>query len=67
MQKQSIQIVIAKDGTYTFEAKEGIKGQNCREITKEIEVAIGGVVDKTSNKSEYYDDSDDNFKISLDI
>ena len=58
MKRQEITITIDTDGAFTLEAGEGIAGQSCREVTKNIELALGGVSVDTENKSSFYDDED---------
>ena len=57
MEKKLIEIRVKKDGSFTFEAKEGFSGTSCIEKTKELEMVLSnGQEGQTTTKSEYYDD-----------
>jgi hypothetical protein len=51
-EKYEIEFTIADDGKVSFEVK-GLKGKRCLEVTKEIEQALGIVVNR-EHTSEYY-------------
>lgn len=59
MKKEEVKIVIKKDGSFSLEAGEGIKGMNCREATRELEQALGGVSIGTQNTAAYFEGDDD--------
>jgi hypothetical protein len=65
MKKQTIQIRIKKDGSYTLEAKEGFAGQSCREKTKHLELMLGGEAVDTENTTAFYDNDDDDMNLNL--
>ena len=65
--KQVVEIVVKKDGSFTFEAKEGFQGANCREQTKELELVLGGEQVKTENTKDYYKDDPMNSNINLNL
>lgn len=65
--KQVVEIVVKKDGSFTFEAKEGFQGANCREQTKDLELVLGGEQVKTENTKDYYKDDPMNSNINLDL
>ena len=67
MNKQVVEITIKTDGSYTFEAKEGFKGANCRNQTKQLEMVLGGVVDSTENTKDYYDGGSMNTNLNLNL
>lgn len=66
MERQVVEIRIKKDGSYTLEAKEGFRGENCREKTRNLELMLGGEAIDSKNTSAYYD-NDDNNDISLNL
>jgi len=51
-EKHEIQFTIDDDGNVSFEVK-GVKGKKCLEITKDIEEALGVVVNR-EHTGEYY-------------
>ena len=55
MAKQVVEIIVKKDGSFNFKAKEGFKGANCRELTKNLEMVLGGEAVATENTKDYYD------------
>ena len=68
MNKQVVKITIKKDGSFSLEAGEGFKGQNCREKTRNLELLLGGEAVATENKSTYYeDDGDNDINLNLNI
>lgn len=50
--KKDIEIVIGPDGEVSFEVK-GAPGKKCLDLTKDIEEALGVVIDR-SMTAEYY-------------
>lgn len=66
MNREVVKITIKKDGSFSLEAMEGIKGQNCREKTKNLELILGGEAVSSETKSTYYEDDGDN-GISLNL
>lgn len=65
MNKQVVEITIKKDGSYTFEAKEGFKGESCRTQTRQLEMVLGGTAEGSQNTKDYYDGGD--MDINLDL
>lgn len=65
MQRQMVEITIEKDGSYSFQAKEGFTGVSCREQTKTLEMAIGGDISGSENTKDYYDNGGMNIDINL--
>ena len=59
MKRQDVKIIIKADGSFSMEAGEGIKGMNCREATRELEQALGGVQLGSENTAAYYEGDDD--------
>lgn len=55
MAKQVVEITVKKDGTFSFEAKEGFKGSSCRNQTKNLEMVLGGEAVDTTNTKDFYD------------
>lgn len=55
MAKQIVEITVKKDGSFTFKAKEGFKGANCRNQTKNLELVLGGEAVDTENTKDFYD------------
>ena len=53
--KQVIEFTVKPNGEYSMLAKEGFKGVNCREETKNIEMALNGETVETENTKDYYD------------
>lgn len=53
--KQVVEITVKKDGSFTFEAKEGFQGANCREQTKDLELVLGGQLTSSKNTKAYFD------------
>ena len=53
--KQVVEITVKKDGSFTFEAKEGFQGANCREQTKDLELVLGGQLTSAKNTKAYFD------------
>ena len=45
MEMQEIEVFIDKDGKVRIEVR-GVKGQVCLDLTKELEEALGGVVEE---------------------
>ena len=64
-EKQVVQIVVKKDGSYTIQAKEGFSGQSCREKTRDLELLLGGELISTKNTKDYYGGDDNNTDINL--
>lgn len=67
MQKQLVEITVKKDGSFTFEAKEGFAGENCRAQTKNLEMVLGGEVQDTKNTKDFYDGGDMNTSLNLNL
>lgn len=67
MQKQLVEITVKKDGSFTFEAKEGFAGESCRNQTKNLEMVLGGEVEKTENTKDFYDGGDMNTSLNLNL
>ena len=65
MAKQVGEITVKKDGTFTFEAKEGFKGSSCRNQTKNLEMVLGGEAVSTENTKDFYDGGAMNTNIDL--
>lgn len=65
MAKQVVEITVKKDGSFSFEAKEGFKGSSCRNQTKQLEMILGGEVDSTENTKDYYDGGNMNTNLNL--
>lgn len=65
MNKQVVEITIKQDGSFTFEAKEGFKGESCRNQTKSLELVLGGQVESTQNTKDYYDGGSMNANLNL--
>lgn len=63
--KQLVEITIKKDGSFTFLAKEGFAGENCRNQTKQLEMVLAGEQTSTTNTKDYYDGGDINSNINL--
>jgi hypothetical protein len=57
--RQLVEITIKKDGSFTFEAKEGFAGESCRDKTRELEIVLGGEAVGSKNTPGYYDDGGD--------
>ncbi|WP_165797688.1 DUF2997 domain-containing protein [Heyndrickxia sporothermodurans] len=66
LNQRRIQITIDPKGNYGIEAKEGFSGASCVEQTRELEIAIGGMVVDEGKTSDYYN-PDDNNPVSLNI
>lgn len=65
MNKQLVEITIKKDGSYTFEAKEGFAGEGCRNQTKQLEMVLGGTAEGTKNTKDYFDGGEGNTNLNL--
>lgn len=63
--KQVVEITIKKDGSFTFLAKEGFSGENCRNQTKQLEMVLGGEAVSSTNTKDYYDGGDMNSNLNL--
>ena len=61
--KQDLVFSIDGDGNITIEV-EGVKGKDCTEITRELEEALGIVVDRNFT-AEYYQETEDKVRIKL--
>lgn len=55
-EKQELEINISNDGTVTINV-QGAKGTSCLGITKELEEALGVVVER-DKKSSFYEEGD---------
>lgn len=66
MRKRKIRITIDKQGNYELEALEGFSGASCVEATKNLEIAIGGIVVDEEKKPEYFDPDDSPIRLNLD-
>ena len=55
-EKQELEIQIAADGTVTIDV-QGMKGSSCLDLTKDIEEALGLVLDR-EKKSSFYEQED---------
>jgi hypothetical protein len=58
MNPQTIEVVIDKDGNMTIHV-QGIKGMKCADITKALEVASGGSIDRQWTEEAFQDNGDD--------
>jgi hypothetical protein len=56
--KQELEIQIAQDGTVSINV-HGIKGESCLDLTKELEDALGVVLDR-ERKSSFYEQEEPN-------
>jgi hypothetical protein len=65
MEKQLVEITVKKDGTFSFEAKEGFQGESCRNQTKELEMVLGGDATGTKNTKGYYDGDGGDVNVNL--
>lgn len=65
MNKETIEIRIDKTGGFTFEAKEGFAGQSCTEKTKDLEIALGGVIVDSEKTDDYYKDGDNPLNLNI--
>ena len=54
MEIQEVAFVISPDGKVSFEVK-GVKGRRCLDITKELELDLGGEVLSREETSEMYE------------
>lgn len=57
--KQLIEIIVEKDGSFSVQAKEGFSGESCRNQTRQLEMVLGGEATSTTNTKDYYDDGGD--------
>jgi len=57
MDPQKIEVVIDKDGNMTIHV-QGVKGVKCADITKALELASGGVVEREWTTEAFQDDGD---------
>lgn len=55
MAKQVVEIIVKKDGTFSFKALEGFKGESCRKQTKSLELVLGGEAVDTENTKDFFD------------
>lgn len=53
--KQVVEITVKKDGSFTFEAKEGFQGANCREQTRDLELVLGGELQSSKNTKAFFE------------
>lgn len=60
MNQRRVRITIDGKGNYSIEALEGFSGTSCVEQTRELEVAIGGMVVDEGKTDAYYNPEDDN-------
>lgn len=58
-EKQLVEITIKKDGSFSFEAKEGFQGESCKNQTKQLEMVLGGETTGTTKTKDYYDGGGD--------
>lgn len=65
MPPQMIEVKIDKDGNVTIHV-QGIKGQSCTDITKTIESALGGDVEREWT-AEAFDNGDDGETAGVEI
>lgn len=65
MNKQLVEITIKKDGSYTFEAKEGFAGESCRNQTKQLEMVLGGTAEGSKNTKDYFEGGDISTNLNL--
>jgi hypothetical protein len=56
-EKQELEICIAHDGTVTINV-QGAKGKACLELTRDIEEALGVVVEREKKPSFYEEDKE---------
>lgn len=54
MELQEIEVFIDKNGQVQLQV-HGVKGMSCRDLTKELEAALGGQVEDRQMTSEAYD------------
>ena len=54
MEFQEIDIYIDKDGQVKIEVR-GVKGQKCLDLTKDLEMALGGKIEARDMTSEYHE------------
>lgn len=66
-QKQVVEITVKKDGSFTFQAKEGFSGQSCRDQTKNLELVLGGQLEKTENTKDYYSGGRGDASVNLNL
>ena len=59
MQIQEVDIVIDKDGQVHLEVN-GVKGTSCLDLTRELELALGGDVTSREMRPEAYDVQQEN-------
>jgi hypothetical protein len=57
MELQEIDIYIEKDGQVKLEVR-GAKGTSCLDLTRDLELALGGEVDSREMKPEAYESND---------
>ena len=65
MEKQLVEITVKKDGTFSFEAKEGFQGESCRNQTKELEMVLGGEATSSKNTKGFYDGDGGDVNVNL--
>lgn len=58
--QRRVRITIDNKGNYSLEALEGFSGASCIEQTRELEVAIGGLVVDEGKTDAYYNPDDSN-------
>jgi len=63
LRKTDIIFDIDENGNITITV-EGVKGKDCTEITKDLEAALGVVIDR-EHTSEYYQEEEDRLQIKL--
>lgn len=54
MEIQELEVFIGQDGKVSYEVK-GVKGKKCLDITKGIELDLGGEIISREEKSEMYE------------
>lgn len=59
MGQKRVQFIIDKQGNYTMKTLEGIQGTACTEVTRNLEVAIGGVMAAEGKTDAYYRPDDE--------
>jgi len=63
MKFEEIEVIIGPDGEITYTVK-GIKGRKCLDITRDLEMDLGGEILSRENTWEMYEDDQKEYEIS---
>ena len=65
MSQKRIQFTIDNKGNWGMKTLEGFSGESCIEQTRNLEIAIGGVMTAEGKTSEYYDMGDSEVPVTI--